>query len=136
MNGDVLEIITDSKRQASINWLSLVKTSRARDALKSFLASQNRDELIEKGRMMLASYLEQTFGMILDKDNNLLRVLDGHELTARDKEEIFVQIGNRSRKPSSVVRGIHFLRDMQRSRHAEKSPSNKPNNSVVEEFHP
>ena len=136
VNGDVLEIITDSKRQASINWLSLVKTSRARDALKSFLASQNRDELIEKGRMMLASYLEQTFGMILDKDNNLLRVLDGHELTARDKEEIFVQIGNRSRKPSSVVRGIDFLRDMQRSRHAEKSPSNKPNNSVVEEFHP
>ena len=83
---------------------------------------------------MLANYLEQTFGIILDKDNNLLRVLDGRELNARDKEEIFVQIGNRSRKPSSVVRGIDFLRDIQRSRHAEKTSSNKPNNSVIEEL--
>lgn len=135
-NGDVIEIITDSKRQASINWLSLVKTSRARDTLKSFLASQNRDELIEKGRMMLANYLEQTFGRILDKDNSLLRILDGRELTARDKEEVFIQIGNRSRKPSSVVRGIEFLRDIQRSKHTEKSTTNKPNNSVIEELNP
>jgi hypothetical protein len=86
--------------------------------------------------MMLANYLEQTFGIILDKDNNLLRVLDGRELNARDKEEIFVQIGNRSRKPSSVVRGIEFLRDIQRSKHIEKSTANKSNNSTTEDVSP
>lgn len=47
-NGDVIEIVTDIKRKASSNWIPLAKTSRAREALKSFLSLQNRDEVIEK----------------------------------------------------------------------------------------
>lgn len=40
-------------------------------------------------------------------------------MSQKDKEEIFIQIGNGSRKPSSVIRGIELLRTQLRSRMQE-----------------
>ena len=37
---------------------------------------------------------------------SILKVLDGRELDTKGKEEILVQVGNLSRKPSSVIRAI------------------------------
>lgn len=61
---------------------------------------------MEKGRFIMNAYLQRHFGRGLDKELSLLKNLDGHVLGTREKEDILVQIGNLSRKPSSIIRGL------------------------------
>lgn len=108
-NGDTVEVITQSDRHPSASWLSFVKTSRARDVIKAYLAKEERGSLIDRGRLMTNAYLEKKFGITLDKDLTLFTDIDGHTLTLTEREDILVQIGNHSRKPTSLVRGIELL---------------------------
>lgn len=105
-NGDRVEIVTDKSRKPSVTWLSFVKTTRAKDVIKSYINREQREDILEKGRSILNSYLQKNFGKMLDKDMSILKVLDGRELDTKAKEEILVQVGNLSRKPSSVIRAI------------------------------
>lgn len=105
-NGDRVEIVTDKSRKPSVTWLSFVKTTRAKDVIKSYINREQREDILEKGRSILNSYLQKNFGKALDKDMSILKVLDGRELDTKGKEEILVQVGNLSRKPSSVIRAI------------------------------
>jgi (p)ppGpp synthase/HD superfamily hydrolase len=105
-NGDRVEIITDKSRKPSVTWLSFVKTSRAREVIKAYINREQRDDILEKGRDILNSYLQKHFGKGLDKDMSLLKVIDGRELDTKGKEDLLVQIGNLSRKPGSVIRAI------------------------------
>ncbi len=105
-NGDRVEIVTDKNKRPSIIWLSFVRTTRAKEVIKACINREKREELIEKGRFIMNAYLERHFGKGLDKDLSLLRNLDGHILSTREKEDVLVQIGNLSRKPSSVIRGL------------------------------
>ena len=106
-NGENVQIVTDKNRSPSPSWLSFVKTSRARDVIRQFINREQRDELIDKGRFILNSYLEHNYGRVLDKDLSILRNLDGHMLDTKQKEDVLVQIGNLSRKPSSILRALH-----------------------------
>lgn len=105
-NGDRVEIITDKNRRPSVTWLSFVKTSRAKEVIRSEINREQREILIVKGRMMLSEYLEKHYGKGLDKDLSLLKVVDDRVLDMKGKEEILLQIGNLSRKPSVLVRSI------------------------------
>lgn len=55
---------------------------------------------------MLSEYLEKHYGKGLDKDMSLLKNVDDRILDTKGKEEILLQIGNLSRKPSVLVRSI------------------------------
>ena len=105
-NGDRVEIIPDKNKRPSITWLSFVKTSRAKEVIKSTINKEQREMLIERGRFMLNVYLEKNFGKGLDKDMTLLKNIDGRILDTKAKEDLLVQIGNLSRKPVSVVRAM------------------------------
>jgi GTP pyrophosphokinase len=105
-NGDRVEIVTDKNRRPSVTWLSFVKTSRAKEVIRSEINREQREILIIKGRMMLSEYLEKHYGKGLDKDLSLLKHVDDRTLDTKGKEEILLQIGNLSRKPSSLVRSI------------------------------
>lgn len=105
-NGDSVEIVIDRNRKPSITWLSFVKTVRAKDVIKSAINRDKRDELLEKGRFILGAYLRRHYGKELDKDCTLLNHLDDRVLDVKAKEEVLVQLGNLSRKPSSVMRSV------------------------------
>lgn len=105
-NGDRVEIVTDKNRRPSVTWLSFVKTSRAKDVIRSEINREQREILIVKGRAMLSDYLEKHYGKGLDKEMSLLKVVDGRVLDTKGKEEVLLQIGNLSRKPSSLIRSI------------------------------
>ena len=70
---------------------------------------------------MLNAHLLKHFNKTLDKDLSLLKSIDGKNLTTEDRENVLVQLGNLSRKPSSVVRSIlengnselHKLKELQ-----------------------
>lgn len=105
-NGDRVEIIIDKNRKPLITWLSFVKTTRAKEVIKSYLNKANRDELIEKWRYALNNYLHKNYWITLDKDLSVLKNLDWRILDTKEKEDVLVQIGNLSRKPATVVRSL------------------------------
>ncbi len=108
-NGEHVEVVTDKGKHPSPTWLSFVKTARAKEVIKAYINREQRDELINRGKFMLNSYLMRTFGRPLDRELSILTHVDDVVLDMRAKEDLLVQIGNLSRKPSSVVRGIEHL---------------------------
>jgi GTP pyrophosphokinase len=52
-NGDIVEIITQPGHKPSRDWLSFVKTSRARNKIRHWLTEQESERAIELGRKML-----------------------------------------------------------------------------------
>lgn len=105
-NGESVEIVTDKNKHPNITWLSFVKTTHARECIKAYSNRTNRDGLIEKGRFILNAHLFKHFHKTLDKDLSLLKVIDGKTLDTEGRENVLVQLGNLSRKPSSVTRSI------------------------------
>lgn len=51
-NGDVVEILTSSSSHPSRDWLNFIKTSRARNRVRHFIAEQQRAESIDIGRKL------------------------------------------------------------------------------------
>lgn len=127
-NGESVEIVIDKNKHPNITWLSFVKTTRARERIKAYGNRANRNELIEKGRFILNSHLRKHFNKTLDKDLSLLKFVDGKTLDTEGRENILVQLGNLSRKPSSVTRSIlgnsnselHKIRDLQEQSHKDQ----------------
>jgi GTP diphosphokinase / guanosine-3',5'-bis(diphosphate) 3'-diphosphatase len=52
-NGDIVEIVTQPGHKPSRDWLSFVKTSRARNKIRHWLTEQESEKAIELGRKML-----------------------------------------------------------------------------------
>jgi guanosine-3',5'-bis(diphosphate) 3'-pyrophosphohydrolase len=52
-NGDIVEIVTQPGHKPSRDWLSFVKTSRARNKIRHWLTEQESERAIELGRKML-----------------------------------------------------------------------------------
>src|SRR5215469_4153418 len=52
-NGDIVEIVTQPGHNPSRDWLSFVKTSRARNKIRHWLTEQESEKAIELGRKML-----------------------------------------------------------------------------------
>ena len=127
-NGESVEIVTDKNKHPNIAWLSFVKTNRARECIKAYNNRANRDELIEKGRFILNAHLFKHFHKTLDKDLSLLKIIDGKTLDTEGRENVLVQLGNLSRKPSSVTRSIlenssselHKLKELQEQEKPQK----------------
>jgi GTP diphosphokinase / guanosine-3',5'-bis(diphosphate) 3'-diphosphatase len=105
-NGESIEIVTDPSRKPKPIWLSFVATAKAREYIRQFINREERSFFIEKWRTILSSYLEKNYGHGLDKELSLLRHIDGHDLDMKDRDDVLVQIGNLSRKPSSIIRVI------------------------------
>jgi len=52
-NGDIVEIVTQPGHKPSRDWLSFVKTSRARNKIRHWLTEQESEKAIDLGRKML-----------------------------------------------------------------------------------
>lgn len=105
-NWDRVEIIIDKNRKPLITWLSFVKTTRAKDTIKSTINKSNREELIEKWKLILNSYLQNNYWIALDKEVSILKNIEWRILDTKDKEDILVQIWNLSRKPVNIIRWV------------------------------
>jgi len=58
-NGEIVEILTASDGHPSRDWLSIVKTSRARSAIRRWLNQRRREEAVELGRKLLEKELRK-----------------------------------------------------------------------------
>lgn len=92
-NGDIVEIITRSNSQPSRDWLTFVKTSHARNRVKSFFRKLHYAESVVKGREMLETELER-----LGQDARALLKSDevaalARELNYQSEDDLFAAIG-------------------------------------------
>jgi GTP pyrophosphokinase len=58
-NGEIVEILTAADGHPSRDWLSVVKTSRARSAIRRWLNQRRREEAVELGRKLLEKELRK-----------------------------------------------------------------------------
>lgn len=65
-SGDIVEIMTSASQKPGKDWLNFVTTSKARNKIRSFLRSEQRDRSRIVGKELLLQEL-QAFGMDFDK---------------------------------------------------------------------
>ncbi|MEO6919233.1 MAG: bifunctional (p)ppGpp synthetase/guanosine-3',5'-bis(diphosphate) 3'-pyrophosphohydrolase [Collimonas sp.] len=106
-NGDIVEIITSASSRPSPNWLSFVRTGKARSAIRHHLRTVNLGESVELGKRLLSQALA-TLNL-----NPVLApvVVDRllNESSAKSLEEIYADIGVGKRMATLVARHIMGL---------------------------
>ena len=104
-NGDVVEIITSANSHPSRDWLNFIKTSRARNRVRHFIAEQQRVASIEIGRKLFEKEAAR-FQLPVKK---LLNDTDGEfKRTANDygygrTEDLLAAIGYGKLMPRNVI---------------------------------
>lgn len=103
-NGDIVEIITSPNSRPTANWLSYVRTGKARSAIRHFLRTANLNESTELGKQLLAQALvaihlnPELPDFLVDKLLN--------ESTAKSMDELYTDIGIGKRMAALVARHI------------------------------
>lgn len=109
-NWDVIEVVVDKNRKPNPFWLSFVKTTKAKDRIKSFLKKEDKSEHLERWKEIINRYLQKSSLKQLDKDLTLLKDIWLKSKTIIDRESILEQVWNFSINPSALFKRI--LRSM------------------------
>ena len=103
--GDTVEVLTTNEKNKgpSRDWLSFVKTSRARSKIKQWYQKQLKDEDIQKGKQILNTWLEENDEIFnySSKDNILNELLN--ILKYPNNESIYQNLGNGNIKTVSYT---------------------------------
>jgi len=103
-NGDIVEIITSPTSRPSPNWLTFVRTGKARSAIRHYLRTINLAESIELGRRLLNQAL-----ITLKLDPELPPALVDrilNESSAKSMDDLCADIGIGKRMAALVARHI------------------------------
>ena len=102
--GDTIEVLTtnENNKGPSRDWLSFVKTSRARSKIKQWYQKQLKDEDIQKGKQILNTWLEENEEIFnySDKETILNELLN--ILKYPNYETIYQNLGNGNIKITNV----------------------------------
>jgi GTP diphosphokinase / guanosine-3',5'-bis(diphosphate) 3'-diphosphatase len=89
MSGDQVEIITSDKAKPEKEWLSIVHTSKAKEAIKNAIRNESKDSM-QQGIEILESKLKE---LGLTSNAEILKsLLSAYEVTT--KEELYAGIGH------------------------------------------
>lgn len=94
-NGNIVEIITSSNSKGpSPDWLKIVKSSHAKNKIRSFLKKENKSDTIEKGKEQLDKYLKKKGyePAHLTKNASMNKLLKN--LNISSLEEFYMQISS------------------------------------------
>ena len=92
-NGDIVEIMTNPSRHPSRDWLSIVRTSRAKNKIRTWLNTEQKARAMEIGRRMTERELKKhkvNLKRFLDS-SRLSQYLESEVLARRD--DLFAAIG-------------------------------------------
>ncbi|HET9879689.1 MAG TPA: bifunctional (p)ppGpp synthetase/guanosine-3',5'-bis(diphosphate) 3'-pyrophosphohydrolase [Candidatus Limnocylindria bacterium] len=103
-NGDIVEIVTTKAAHGpSRDWLNIVRTSHAREKIRSWFRRQQRDENIEQGRELLDRELRRLAHETLASISNEHLVEIASQLHYRELDDFYAAIGYGAVSPASVV---------------------------------
>ena len=105
-NWDRIELIIDKNKRPNPFWISFVKTTKAKNAIKAFLKREDKDIHRERWKEILNKYLLKQNLNPLDKDFSVLRSLDGRIYSVEERWQLLEQIWNLSLSPNTLIRRI------------------------------
>jgi guanosine-3',5'-bis(diphosphate) 3'-pyrophosphohydrolase len=104
-NGDVVEILTSANSHPSRDWLNFIKTSRARNRVRHFIAEQQRAESIEIGRKLFekeaARFQLSAKKLLSDSDGEFKRI--ANEYGYGRVEDMLAAIGYGKHVPRNII---------------------------------
>ncbi len=106
-NGDIVGIDVSDDARPTPNWLTFVRTGKARSAIRNHLRTIDREEAIELGRMLLEqslAALDLPTTIPPDIGERLI-----HDTSAKSVSDLFAEIGVGKRMAMLVARHIHGL---------------------------
>jgi len=103
-NGDIVEITTTPKVNTKLSWMEFVKTKQARNRIKNYFRTFNKDSLLDQGREDLNALLEKLHLDKLDEHLTLLKTYKGKAIALGEREDILEEIGSGVLSPTMVFR--------------------------------
>ena len=102
-NGNIVEVITSPKQHPSKDWLTFVKTSRAKTKIRQWIKTQGKEESISLGRSILEKALQHERLTVpnLLKSEQITAV--AKELSFQTGEDLIAEIGFGKISPNQVV---------------------------------
>jgi len=106
-NGDILEIVTSKNQRPRRGWLDLVKTSRARSRIRSWLRKEDREKALNLGREICEKELKRydTTLKKMVKSGHVKRLLK--DLHCNSLEDMLAKVG------SGMITIPHLVRTLQ-----------------------
>ncbi len=109
-NGDMVDIITKKGNRPKLQWLSIVKTGLARNKVKNWFGTLNKDANVKEGKKLVNDQLLKHGRPLLDQNYSILKnYLDG-KLNLSDREHVLEEIGKGAQMASDIV-GKLFPKD-------------------------
>lgn len=105
-NWDIVEVVKDKNKKPSPFYLSFVKTTKAKNCIRSYLRNEDKDFNVDRWREILNKILEKFNIEKLDKDLSLLKNLDWRTYDMQERNDILEQVWNFSTNPNAVVKKI------------------------------
>ena len=105
-NWDRVEIVVDKNKKPNPFWISFVKTTKAKNAIKAFLKREDKDIHRERWKEIVNKYLAKSQISLLDKDLSILRSLSGRVYSLEERWQLLEQVGNLSINPNVLIRRI------------------------------
>ena len=103
-NGDIVEIITSPASRPSPNWLTFVRTGKARSAIRHHLRTINLGESIELGKRLMAQALSMLNLDARIPDAVAERLIN--ESSVKSLEELYADVGVGKRIAALVARHV------------------------------
>ncbi len=103
VNGDVVEILTSSKQKPSKDWLRMVVTSKAKQKIKHWLISEQKERSITFGKEILDKEFRK-FGLSFQKHMHSQTMKSAIEsLKAKDFDDLLSKVANTRISAAQVI---------------------------------
>ena len=106
-DGDIIKINTNPNATPNKEWLNIVKTSQAKNKIKSYFSKQDRGNYIEKGKELIEKEIRRrklSINEVLSEDN-IKKVIK--DLKLIDLEDLYLSIGSLRFTPSYIVNLVY-----------------------------
>lgn len=115
-HGDIVEILTAKDEHPSLDWLSFVRTSQARNKIRSWFKLRNREQSIQEGRVLLEKEIKRHRESEKDvlKEQALSEV--AKKYNRKSVEDLYASIGYGDISYQTVFNQLKFIHDEEKKK--------------------
>ncbi len=106
-NGEIVEIITNSRSEPKAHWLSFVKTSLAKSRIRAYLKGPEQSSNFREGKETVNRLLEKEGKPLLDEDLSFLHTYRGRQLSYKERVTLVEDIGRKAIVASTVLKNLY-----------------------------
>ena len=130
-NGDIVEIVTNANASGpSIDWLKIVKSPTARTKIRQWLKRENKDEGVDKGKVLLDKYVRKKGYEPKEVLTNAHIAKLVKEMNLKDTNELYMQLSNGGTVVSQAGTKLFAIFNAEKEK-AEKKDENKIEDVIV-----